>query len=115
MPYWSSTVHTFGEGPRIIGIDNGGALRWATFNQGSLGPLYERITVDASARSVMVVQIEGVKPTEPETPWFVPIASGVHSFVLPVWSTTVHSVRVTGDGIRVLGHRSGTISLGQRL
>ena len=48
---------------------------------------YERITVDASAWTVMVVRISASKHTEPEEPWFVLIVSGVHSFV-PLWSTT---------------------------
>lgn len=112
MPYWSSTVHTFGEGPCIIGLDNNGGLRWATFVPGGGGLLYERITVDASAATVMVVHLKGPRPTEPETPWSVPTGQGVHSFVLPTWSTTLGSVRVVGSGLRILRLQSGSISLG---
>ena len=60
MPWGSSTIHAYGEGPRILGVGGNGTLHWATFVPGGSGLLYERISVDADAPTLMVVHIEGV-------------------------------------------------------
>ncbi len=115
LPFWSSTVHTFGEGPRITGIDASGTLRWATFHVAGVGDLYERITISASTRTVVHIKIEAMKPTQPESPWTIPTGPGTHTFVLTTWSTTVQSVHVTGHDIRVLQSQAGTVTLGSAL
>jgi hypothetical protein len=124
MPNWSSTARTYGEGPRLVGLDASGQLHRVAFDQHASGSstgtseslgasagasLYERIVVTAPSPTTMRVAIVGVRPIEPPAPWLIPVGPGVHSFVLPVWSNTLRSVRVSGRGIKLVALQSGTV------
>ena len=128
MPNWSSTSRAYGEGPRLVGLDADGHLHRVTFDaQGSrpsaegasvfLGEsagasLYERIVVTAPSRTTMRVVIVGVRPMEPTAPWLIPIDAGMHSFVLPIWSNSLRSVRVSGRGVTLVALKTGKVVLG---
>jgi hypothetical protein len=133
MPNWSSTARTYGEGPRLVGLDAHGQLRRVSFDahgsgplaggpslgaSASLGssvgaPLYERIAITAPYRTTVRVVIVGVRPIEPPTPWLISVDPGMRSFVLPVWSTALRSVRVSGRGVKLVGLQTGTVVLGK--
>ena len=128
MPNWSSTSRAYGEGPKLVGIDADGHLHPVTFDAQSSGnsaggasvslgasvgaSLYERIVVTAPSRTTMRVVIMGVRPMEPPAPWLIPIGPGMHSFVLPVWSNSLRSVRVSGRGVKLVALKTGTVVLG---
>jgi hypothetical protein len=133
MPNWSSTARTYGEGPRLAGLDAHGQLRRVSFDAQSSGPsaggasleasaslgssvgapLYERIVVTTPFRTTVRVVILGVRPIEPSAPWLIPVDRGMRSFVLPVWSTALRSVRVSGRGVKLVGLQTGTVVLGE--
>ena len=118
MPNWSTTARAFGEGPAIVGLDQNGQLRQASFVAETAGhpsrgaSLYEKIVVTAPSRTTMRVVVDGVRPMEPPAPWTIPVGPGTHSFVLPVWSSALHSVRVSGRGVRLDALQTGTVLLG---
>jgi hypothetical protein len=111
MPYWSSAARTFGEG-HIAGIDQTGAVRWASFHAGGAGTQYVRLVVRTPIRTTMLVRIAAIRPTQPETPWRISLTPGTHSLTLAAWSSAVRTVNVTGRQVRVVGIRTGTITLG---
>jgi hypothetical protein len=111
MPYWSTQARTFGEG-RIAGVDNSGAVRWATFHVGDPGPQYARVVVRAPVATTVLVRISADKPTQPETPWRIPVAAGTHSLTLTAWSTRVRGVAVGGRDVSVVSVHAGTVTLG---
>jgi hypothetical protein len=111
MPYWSVHARTFGEGS-IAGIDKNGVVRWATFHAGAAGPQYARVVVRAPVATTVLVRISANKPTQPETPWRIPVAPGTHSLTLTTWSTKVRGVAVGGHDVSVVSVRAGTITLG---
>jgi hypothetical protein len=119
MPNWSSTARTFGAGPELVGLDGSGLLCRASFvADGAAHPdagasLYEKIVVTTPSPTTMRVLIEGVRPIEPPAPWMIPVGPGTHFFVLPVWSSALRSVRVSGEGVRLDGMQTGTVLLGQ--
>lgn len=117
MPNWSATARTYGEGPHLVELDASGHLRPASFlqvdaqhpNAGT--DLYERIVVKSAHPTTMRALIEGVRPFEPVAPWSIPVRPGTHSFVLPVWSSTLRSARVSGPGLHVVTLQTGTVVL----
>ncbi len=125
MANWSSTARTYGEGSKLVGLDAQGQLRRVSFEvQGSVpptggasmvlgasvgAPLYERIVVSAPSRTKMRIDIVGVRPVEPLAPWLISVDPGTHSFVLPAWSNTLRSVRVSGRGIKLVALQSGAV------
>ncbi len=129
MPNWSSTARTYGEGQRLVGLDADGRLHRVSFDVQSASPttggaseslgasagasLYERIVVTAASPTVMRIVVVGVRPVEPVAPWLIPLGPGRHSFVLPVWSNTLRSVRVSGRGIKLVARQTGTVVLGE--
>ena len=72
-------------------------------------PLYERIVVTAPSRTTLCVAIAGVRPVEPPAPWLISVDPGMHSFVLPVWSTALRSVQVSARGVKLVALQTGTV------
>ncbi|MGH9918488.1 MAG: hypothetical protein ACRD6W_06440, partial [Nitrososphaerales archaeon] len=113
MAYWTTNVHAFGEEPDLTEIGGSGVLLRATFEPVVAGDRFEQITVHASSPTLMTIDIKAIRPTEIETPWKIPVQSGVHSFVVPAWSSHVESVHVTGERLRVLRIRPGSVTVGR--
>jgi hypothetical protein len=112
LPFWSTAIRTFGEGPKLVALDPRGVLRSATFHPGDAGLQYVRVTVTATRDTVLTVQVRATEPTQPAVRWHIDVGSGTHSFTVPAWSNQVLSVTALGAGLRVVGKQTGTLTLG---
>jgi hypothetical protein len=112
LPFWSSTLHTFGEGPQLTIPGPSGALQYASFQPGGSGPQYVSLTVAATRHAVLTVDIRAGDASQPEVPWVIAVDTGTHSFTVPAWSNRVLSVTAGGAGLRVVAEQIGTLTLG---
>ena len=128
MPNWSSTARAYGEGPRLVGLDADGQLHRVSFDAQGSGPSAGGASVSLRSvrRSVPVREDcrhrsfsdhdarrhSGGSTDRARRALADPLGPGMHSFVLPVWSNSLRSVRVSGRGVKLVALKTGTVVLG---
>lgn len=113
LPFWFPADRVLGAGSRIAVVGPDGFVRWATFDIGANGPQYVRISALATKRTMLLVRIIGVRPTQPEAAFALTLEPGLQAFTLPAWSTEVRSVSLQHGAGATASVDVGVVEAGQ--